>query len=264
MVSADNCHPLLRSDAWCRPGAAAWGQPGDAGCHARRRVRPGPQVRPARPPEAVKTDLFVSGIVGCAPFCNTHTIKMEPNKYQYYHEYQVKRYEDLMEQLVAIERERLHTTLPYSDQKLLDEAWDRITQELDELESVLDNVRSEIEYRDVEWRDATEYLEEEERNEAVRAGTVNRIVTFIARSGPAERRVPFLDENGYLRRLKALPPLPPSPRAVDEPRPASPEILMPQEELERFNNMVDDRNCNQCSGCSYCLEMNTYDAANEI
>jgi hypothetical protein len=38
-----------------------------------------------------------------------------------------------------------------------------------------------------------------------------------------------------------------------------------EEELERWNNMVDDReDCSRCSGCYYCQEGGGYDHAGEI
>lgn len=60
VVSSDNGYPLLPPHPWSPPRPPPWCLPHRPGCHPRRGVRPRPQVRSARNPEAVKcfkTDL---------------------------------------------------------------------------------------------------------------------------------------------------------------------------------------------------------------
>ena len=54
VVSSDNSRSLLPPRPWCGRFPPPGLLPHRPGCHARGGVRPGPQVCPARAPEAVK------------------------------------------------------------------------------------------------------------------------------------------------------------------------------------------------------------------
>jgi acyl-CoA thioesterase len=70
-----------------------------------------------------------------------------------------RRYNNLLQQLADIERQQQDPTLSHSDQQLLDQAWDDINEQLDHLDDILDAST-------IEWQDATEYIEEEEDDDA--------------------------------------------------------------------------------------------------
>jgi hypothetical protein len=76
-----------------------------------------------------------------------------------------ERLTELRMDLLEIERQQNDYTLSHSDQQLLDQAWEDLTTEIEELEQSL-----------LTWHDAAEYLEEEEEEEQV----------TMARAPPAE------------------------------------------------------------------------------
>ena len=43
------------------------------------------------------------------------------------------------------------------------------------------------------------------------------------------------------------------------------ELLLPEEDVSKYNDMVDDRSCERCAGCSNCATAEaSYDGADEI
>ena len=163
-------------------------------------------------------------------------------------------YQALLAELAGIERQQQDPTLSHSDQHILDQAWEDVMDRLDELETAGE---------EVDWRDAAEYLESE--------GEDSRPPTPI----PAEP-------------LRIAPPPPPArPPAISIPKGVAVSIAPPpprpagvricncdsdgqcvyceEEELERWNNMVDDREgCEHCAGCVYCQDGPGYDGADEV
>jgi hypothetical protein len=200
--------------------------------------------------------------------------------------------EKLHSELADIERQQEDRTLPHSDQQMLDQAWEDVTTKIDELEGILELAE------EFEWHDAAAYLEEAEEDsrpgtpvpaEPVRAHGPRSVTlqTGISRSG----RLMTLMPDG---RWVPAPPLPFSrPPAIQIPRGMGAPTLAPppprpvaaaaavaaricncdsdgqcvyceEEELERWNNMVDDREgCEHCAGCHYCAEAH-YDGADEV
>ena len=69
----------------------------------------------------------------------------------------MNRLEELYALLADVEAQMADPTLPHSDQQILDQAWEAYTNEIDAIESGQPYVPEEV-----EWRDAAEYLEEEE------------------------------------------------------------------------------------------------------
>jgi hypothetical protein len=158
----------------------------------------------------------------------------------------------LLTELADIERQQQDPFLPHSDQQLLDQAWEEVNNRLDELEILFETADEEV-----DWRDAAAYLESESED--------SRPPTPI----PAEP-------------VRFAPPPPPisipqytgSTGCPPPPRPVGVRICncdsdgqcayCEEEELERWNNMVDDRpGCEHCAGCVYCTE-SRYDGADEI
>lgn len=137
---------------------------------------------------------------------------------------QIELLEELRNTLIDIERQQQDKTLPHSDQQLLDQAWEDCTARMEELEEILELAD--------QWRDATEYLEEEEP-------LVDRPPTPI----PPD-----------IVRLANAPPIP----EEDEDEEMSTES---DEAME----LEDDRDdCRYCSGCMYCENNDGYDPLGEI
>ena len=169
-------------------------------------------------------------------------------------------YRSLLAELAEIERQQQDPTLSHSDQHLLDQAWEDVTNQLDELETIVEEPIEE------DWRDARAVLEEEDSRPAT---PVPREPVRIAPPPPplsATRRPDPI----------AIPMWAGSPSmAPPPPRPAGVTICncdsdgqcayCEEEELERWNNMVDDRpGCEHCAGCVYCREGGGYDGADEV
>lgn len=164
---------------------------------------------------------------------------------------QLDRIEDLRWMLSNIESQQEDKTLSHSDQKLLDQAWEDVTNELDELEGVVE-AGEEIE---AEWRDATEYLEEEDDDaeEFVRSTTVpagldrrGKLVTFA----PAPPRVQTTNLT-IVQDYVAPPPPPKGGECADD----NYGDLYEEDERE---------GCEHCAGCTYCFEGAGYDGADEV
>lgn len=124
-----------------------------------------------------------------------------------------ERLAELRMDLLEIERQQNDYTLPHSDQQLLDQAWEDLTNQIEELEQSL-----------LTWRDATQYLEEEEEDEFV----------TIARAPPTDPNERWVPGPEVLQ--IAVPP------AVEE----------------------EEDDCRYCAGCYYCRDEPGYDGADEI
>lgn len=191
--------------------------------------------------------------------------------------------EKLLSELADIERQQQDDTLSHSDQQMLDQAWEDVTNKIDELEEIL---RVAEEEEAVNWQDAAAYLESDSRPRtpvAVEAEWFDpelpRVMTIAPPPPPVLRSITFY----------GVPPLSetrrPPPIEIPQytgptgcpppPRPAGVSICncdsdgqcgyCEEEELERWNNMVDDREgCARCSGCAYCQDGGGYDGADEV
>lgn len=147
---------------------------------------------------------------------------------------QRNRIEELKAALMEIERLQEDKTLSHSDQALLDQAWEDVTNEMDDLEEAI-AAGEEIE---AEWRDATEYLEDEDDDaeEFVRSHTV-----------PARKRT------------VTFAPLPPEVHLSAE------ELARAEKELAEAVSLPlpPEQDCALCSGCTYC-QTSGYDGADEV
>ena len=207
---------------------------------------------------------------------------------------------DLYAELADIERQQEDKTLPHSDQQLLDQAWEEVTNHIDELEEM---IASEHREDEDQWRDAAAYLEEEDdsRPPTPRPAEPVRIappppasVTLksgISRDGRIVAQMP--DGRWVPAPFPSFAPAPPKlsatwrPPPIEIPKDFVPTMAPPpprpggvsicncdadgqcayceEEELERWNKMVDDREgCARCSGCHYCSSGAGYDGADEI
>lgn len=180
---------------------------------------------------------------------------------------QLDRIEELRWQLVDIERQQQDNTLSHSDQQLLDQAWEDITNEIDELEDVI-ATGEEIE---AEWRDATEYLEdhddeEDDAEEFVRSHTVPAGITV---------------REGKVKIVTFAPPPPVVRVSAEQLAQAEKELAaaihlpLPQDDGEcQCDNYGDEcdacladrarEDCARCSGCYACQGAPGYDGADEI
>lgn len=211
----------------------------------------------------------------------------------------------LHSELADIERQQEDRTLSHSDQHLLDQAWEDVSNHIDELEDIIASEYKE----DEDWRDARVALEEESRPPTPRPASPVRIAPPPPRK-PISVTMPVkITRDGQLmgKRLDgtwgpapfpfspAPPPLSAAhrPPPIEIPRGMAPPTVAPPpprpagavicncdsdgecvyceedrleaEELERWNNMVDDRpGCERCSGCAYCRDEDRYDGADEI
>lgn len=161
-------------------------------------------------------------------------------------------YETLLAELAAIERQQQDLTLSPLDQRLLDQAWEDINDQLNELDTL----------EDLEWRDAREVIEEDERR------TPTPPAPSPIRFAPSPPPL-FFPPGAHLPPPPGVPPLsatrqqvpiPDDWRAIDPP-------LTPgfdDDEISRWNAIEDDREgCARCPGCHYCTGYG-YDGADEI
>jgi hypothetical protein len=189
-------------------------------------------------------------------------------------------HQTLLAELADIERQQQNLDLSHSDQQLLDQAWEDVTNRLDELETIYEE--------NVDWRDAAVYLDSEEedsrpptpvpiRPSITMESGINRRGEIVARlPGEAWVPVPTLSstwsppppiEIPMIGSLQTTAPPPPRPAGVricncDSDGQCA---YCEEEELERWNNMVDDRpGCERCAGCVYCREGGGYDGADEV
>jgi len=193
-------------------------------------------------------------------------------------------YNTLLTERDTIERQLADKTLPHSDQPLLVEAWEDVTERIHDMEEWMDD-----------WRDAQE--EEESRP----ATPVPESPVRLAPGPPvkAPRPISVTHETGLSRSGKLMtkmpdgrwvpaPPLPFSrPLSIQIPQGMGSPTLAPPPprpapaaaaricncdsdgecsycEEERWNAVPDDRSgCAHCPGCHYCAE-ERYDGADEV
>jgi hypothetical protein len=183
--------------------------------------------------------------------------------------------EKLLSELADIERQQQDDTLSHSDQHLLDQAWEDVTNQIDELEEIL---RVAEEYEEAEWQDAAHYLESESEDSHPTTPVAAEPLRFAPSPPPvlrslafhgvpplsATRRPPPIEIPQYTGPTGCPPP----------PRPGGVSICncdadgmcayCEEEQLQRWNNMEDDRvGCRYCSGCMYCQD-DRYDGSDEI
>ena len=192
-------------------------------------------------------------------------------------------HQSLLAELAEIERQQQNLDLSHSDQQLLDQAWEDVTNRLDELETIYEE--------DVEWRDAAVYLESEDddsrpptpvpaeparlRPSITMESGINRRGELVARlPGEPWMPVPSLSATWSAPPPIEIPVYPGPTRCPPPPRPAGARICncdsdgecayCEEEEIDRWNAMVDDRpGCERCAGCVYCSE-SRYDGADEV
>jgi hypothetical protein len=197
--------------------------------------------------------------------------------------------EKLLSELADIERQQQDDTLSHSDQQILDQAWEDVSNKIDELEDML---RVAEDYEAVEWQDAAHYLDSESEDsrpatprptEPVRIAPPPPPPISFAPGDPmypppvlrsmtnhgvptlsATRRPPPIEIPAYTGPTGCPPP----------PRPGGVSICncdadgmcayCEEEQLQQWNNMEDDRvGCRYCSGCMYCQD-DRYDGSDEV
>ena len=194
--------------------------------------------------------------------------------------------QDLYAELATIERQQEDTTLPHSDQQLLDQAWETVSRQIDDLEDIM---ASEVD----DWRDAAEYLDEAEEDsrppspiEPVRFAPSPppsvTLQTVIGRDGQLRTRLPdgrWIPAPSISATWRpppieipvwtgspSMPPPPPRPGQVSICNCDSDGrcLYCEEEELERWNSMDDPRTgCDRCSGCHSCQGYG-YDGSDEV
>ena len=160
-------------------------------------------------------------------------------------------------ELETVERLLQDTTLPHSDQQMLDQAWEYYTERVEMMEDLLD-LADDME--SVEWHDAAEFLDEEEEDDSPPPPPSVTCSTAFRADGTLVVRPPPITIPGPSEPSE-VPPAPRAVRVVDEPR-----FLMPsEEEMEEMSRAYDaDQGCRYCSGCYYCEESSAYDPMGEI
>jgi hypothetical protein len=176
---------------------------------------------------------------------------------------QMELLEELRAQLADIERQQQDPTLPHSDQQLLDQAWDDYTNQIDELEEILELADR---FDEDHWRDAAQFLEEAEPDEPPPSVTLQ---TWVRSDGALMTGIPPRVS------FETQAPPPPAPRP---PTPVPPDVEMlanapplpdDDEEMDTESDSAmeveDDRDdCRYCSGCMYCQDNDGYDPSGEI
>jgi hypothetical protein len=159
-------------------------------------------------------------------------------------------YQTLLSELADIERQQDDKTLSHSDQRLLNQAWEDISDQIEDLE------RPRTPESDRPVRVAPP-----PPAKAVGLRSVTH-QTGLSRSG---RLMTLLPDGRWV-------PAPPIPYSAAPAAPAAPARVCNCDsdgecsycEEERWNAMADDReDCAQCSGCHYCAE-DQYDGADEV
>jgi hypothetical protein len=177
--------------------------------------------------------------------------------------------ETLYDALADIERQQEDKTLPHSDQQMLDQAWEDIKRQIDELDEVeaeCYTCKKAMTKDDMEsWAcddDAVDWRRPQcDGCRAMDRGWPPRTTEDILQLTPDGRWVP-------------APPLPIRPRAPVPFRVCNcdsdgecgycEEERLAEEEQERVNALVDDREgCEYCHGCHYCQDPR-YDGSDEI
>jgi hypothetical protein len=154
----------------------------------------------------------------------------------------------LYAELDDIERQQEDKTLPHSDQHILDQAWDDIMGQIEELEELVDQANA----GNLEQEDDDE--SEDERPQTV----------TIAPPPPSITLQTWVRRDGTM-----VAGLPPTIRVTTTSWRPELRIKTPPSEEEddgsAANDMEDDREgCRSCSGCMYCETSRAYDEADEI
>lgn len=183
--------------------------------------------------------------------------------------------EELLTQLHAeladIERQQQDLTLPHSDQQLLDQAWEDITNRIDALEESFDAYRAYIEQRETAWQDAAEYLEDDSDEEEERPP-----VTIAPPPPPSLTLQTWIRSDGVV--MTGIPPtiaIPPlrSLATAAPPAPRADQMSICNCDADGVCSWCEDRmaeeedtreDCRYCSGCAYCSDSNGYDPNGEI
>ena len=208
--------------------------------------------------------------------------------------------EKLHAELADIELQQQDRTLPHSDQQLLDQAWEDVSNKIDELEEILQIAE---EYEEDQWRDAAEYLESESEDSRPPTPRPREPLRFAPPPPPisfAPGDPMYPPPVARTLSCHGVPPLSATRSEVPipdgwRPFPLPPPITIPEhdggpsgppaprhaaricncdadgmcayceeEQLQQWNAMEDDRvGCRYCAGCMYCSE-SRYDGADEI
>ena len=175
----------------------------------------------------------------------------------------------LLAELADIERRQRDLALSPLDQQALDQAWEDVTSELNDLDTIYD----------WEWRDAREVIEEDGNWNDSQLDSPPPLspIRFAPSPPPPISFAPgdplFPPPVARTMSFAGVPPLsatredgyPPNLRPFEEPPdPPAPFYPDDEEELAQWNNIVDDREgCMYCPGCHYCTGYG-YDGADEI
>lgn len=191
---------------------------------------------------------------------------------------------ELHAELADIERQQQDNTLSHSDQQMLDQAWEDVTNRIDALEQSLEAYQEYIERQRTEWYDAAEYLEEEEDSDS------DEVDGYGERAAPAPAPTPSVTVQARFRvdsktgtvTIEAVLPRPPSitippltslaTGAPPAPRADQPVSICNcdsdgmcswcQDQMaEQYEEQSD---CRYCSGCHYCQTSDGYDPNGEI
>jgi hypothetical protein len=182
-------------------------------------------------------------------------------------------YQTLLEQIADVEERLQNPTLSPSDRLLLTLAWNQIASQLDEMETIDDNEPLPNRFVPLEeWHDASAALEEPDDapptpppTSPIRLAPSPPPIVFAPGDHvpppPVTRSVSF---HGIppLSATRQSVPIPADWRPMEAPPPPGWDSDE-EEEIERMNNAVDDRGCENCSGCPYC-SADGYDGADEI
>lgn len=180
----------------------------------------------------------------------------------------------LYAELADIERQQEDTTLPHSDQQLLDQAWETVSQQIDDLEEIM---ASEVD----DWRDASQPPTPIEPVRFAPSPPPSvTLQTAIGRDGQLRTRVPdgrWIPAPSISATWRpppieipvwtgspSMPPPPPRPAAICNCDSDGRCLYCEEEELERWNSLDDARTgCDRCSGCHYCQGYG-YDGSDEV
>lgn len=188
---------------------------------------------------------------------------------------------ELQAELADIERQQQDKTLSHSDQQMLDQAWEDVTNRIDALEQSLEAYQEYIERQRTEWYDAAEYLEAEDSDsdevdgygERAAAAPATPSVTVQARFR-VDSKTGTVTIEAVLPRPPSItiPPLtslaagaPPAPRADQSVSicncDADGMCGWCQDQMAEAQEQSD---CRSCSGCHYCQTNDGYDPNGEI
>lgn len=165
--------------------------------------------------------------------------------------------QELYAELADIERQQQDKTLSHSDQQLLDQAWEDVTNRIDELEAVDDENDAMN-----DWHDAARYLEEEDD---VRPPTpIPPKPMMIAPPPPLLQGMTGIPPSIIIPKPTCRPTMaPPPPKASDDMCDCESDRMCDHCQ-DRLNQEEDARvGCRFCSGCYYCQDGYGYDGMDE-